>query len=52
MSDRVRIVLACELCSARNYKKDKKRGAKPGERLALKKYCAACKKHTMHRETR
>jgi large subunit ribosomal protein L33 len=43
------ITLACTECKRRNYTttKNKRKG---GERLELKKYCPAEKKHTLHRE--
>ena len=53
VSERLKIVLVCEDCGARNYKRTKAR--KVGEiqeRLELKKFCPACGKHTVHRESR
>jgi large subunit ribosomal protein L33 len=50
MRERMKIVLACSVCEARNYKTTKKRDL--SERLILKKFCPACRKHTEHRETR
>ncbi len=41
--------LGCEECTRRNYHTTKnKRNTK--EKLALKKYCKWCKKHTTHKE--
>jgi len=51
MGDRIKIALVCEICGARNYETTKARaGAK--ERLALKKFCSGCNKHTVHRESK
>jgi large subunit ribosomal protein L33 len=50
--ERKRIVLACELCGARNYKTTKSPSAEPGDRLRLKKFCAKCQQHTEHSETK
>lgn len=50
MRERTKIVLACSVCEARNYKTTKKRGVT--ERLSLKKYCPHCRQHTEHRESR
>ena len=47
---RVRVALACEVCGSRNYKTTRKPEQK--ERLALKKFCPACGRHTLHRESR
>ena len=46
---RQRIVLSCEQCGGRNYRKTKARreGAAP---LTLKKFCSICNAHTQHRE--
>mgnify|MGYP000873087853 CR=1 FL=1 len=48
---RVNITLACSECKQRNYNTTKNKKNDP-DRLALKKYCKFCKKHTIHRETR
>jgi large subunit ribosomal protein L33 len=51
MGDRVSIVLACSVCAARNYRttRARKQGAKA---IELKKFCATCKQHTVHRESK
>ncbi|MGB5702005.1 MAG: 50S ribosomal protein L33 [Polyangiales bacterium] len=49
---RVKVALACEDCSARNYHTTKQRKAGPQERLTLKKYCPTCGRHTVHKETK
>lgn len=45
---RVPVSLCCEECKARNYKTTKA----PGSQVELRKFCKACKKHTLHRETK
>jgi large subunit ribosomal protein L33 len=50
MAERARIVLVCEVCGARNYKTTK--AADKAERLSIKKFCAACQKHTLHKESK
>ena len=50
MPERARIVLVCEVCGGRNYKTTK--AAKEQERLSIKKYCPACQKHTLHKESK
>ena len=52
MGDRQRVALVCSECGARNYKKTKKLEPGQTERLALKKFCPACKRHTVHRESK
>ncbi len=55
MAERQRVALVCEECGARNYKKTKplrSAGGGQQERLALKKYCPHCKRHTVHRESK
>mgnify|MGYP000542518457 CR=1 FL=1 len=49
--DRIVITLACEECRERNYATSKNKRNDP-DRLALRKYCPRCGKHTTHRETR
>ena len=48
---RPKITLACSECKERNYITKKNRRNTP-DRLAIKKFCARCGKHTEHRETR
>jgi large subunit ribosomal protein L33 len=45
------ITLACTDCKRRNYTTTKNKRTKT-ERLELKKFCRAERKHTMHRETK
>ncbi|WP_220740991.1 50S ribosomal protein L33 [Leuconostoc miyukkimchii] len=45
-----KVSLACTVCGSRNYtvtlSKDRT------ERLAVKKFCAFCGKHTLHQQTK
>ena len=45
------ITLACSVCKRRNYTgaKNKK---KTTEKLAFRKFCPACRTHTLHKETK
>jgi large subunit ribosomal protein L33 len=45
---RVPVSLACTECKARNYKTTKHLD----QTVELRKFCKACKKHTLHRETK
>jgi large subunit ribosomal protein L33 len=45
------IILACEDCKRRNYTTTKDKRKHP-DRVAYKKYCRFCQKHTLHKETR
>jgi len=56
---RVTVSLACEECKGRNYKTTKipdrvheGPADAPPKRIELKKICKACKKTTVHRETK
>jgi large subunit ribosomal protein L33 len=48
---RMVLTLACTECKERNYVSQKNR-RNDTARLELKKYCARCRTHTLHRETR
>jgi large subunit ribosomal protein L33 len=48
---RVNIALACTECRLRNYALTKNKRKHP-DRMELKKYCARCNAHTVHRETK
>ncbi len=48
---RVKVILVCEECLARNYETTKN-ASKQTERLEMKKYCPHCNKYTIHKETR
>ena len=45
------VTLACIECKERNYTTEKNRRNDPG-RLEFSKYCARCRKHQLHRETK
>lgn len=48
--ERIIITLACSTCKNRNY--HFARGTKKEGKLEVKKFCAACGKHTLHKETK
>ena len=48
---RPKITLACQECKNRNYITKKNRRNDP-DRLEMKKHCATCNLHTVHKETR
>ncbi|MEK7396856.1 MAG: 50S ribosomal protein L33 [Candidatus Poribacteria bacterium] len=43
--------LVCEECKRRNYNTTRNKKNTP-DRFEFKKYCRACRKHTVHKETR
>ncbi len=45
------ITLQCQICKERNYTTVKNKKNDP-DRLEIKKYCARCRKHTPHKETK
>ena len=45
------IILSCTECQHQNYHSTKNK-KNVTERLELKKYCRACRKHTGHKETK
>ncbi|MBI5905738.1 MAG: 50S ribosomal protein L33 [Deltaproteobacteria bacterium] len=45
------ITLACADCKNRNYTTTKNKKTTP-DKLELRKYCPACRKHTAHKETK
>ncbi len=45
------VTLACTECKRRNYTTTKNKRLTP-DRMEIKKYCRAEKKHTVHKETR
>jgi large subunit ribosomal protein L33 len=45
------ITLECKECKERNYQTEKNTKLDK-EKLELKKHCATCKKHTLHKETK
>lgn len=48
---RQKIILVCEYCLSRNYNTFIS-VANKDTRIALKKFCKQCSKHTLHKETR
>ncbi|MGB5811564.1 MAG: 50S ribosomal protein L33 [Polyangiales bacterium] len=53
MSDkRVKVALVCEECGSRNYQTTKARKIGRQERLALRKFCRNCNRHTEHKESK
>ena len=45
------VTLACSECKNRNYTTTRNKKTMT-ERVELRKYCATCRKHTTHKETR
>ena len=45
------VILACEECKSRNYNTTKNKRLHPG-RIAFRKYCPKCRKHTEHKQTK
>ena len=45
------VTLACTTCKRRNYTTTKNKRTTP-DRIVIKKFCPAERKHTMHKETR
>ncbi len=45
------VTLACEQCKSRNYTTTKNKRKTP-DKLVFKKYCASCRRHTSHKETK
>ena len=45
------IALACDGCKRRNYTTTKNKKTQT-EKFAIKKYCPACRIHTVHKETK
>jgi large subunit ribosomal protein L33 len=48
---RVIITLECQICRERNYTTTKNKRAN-AEKLELSKFCARCRKHQPHKETK
>jgi len=46
-----KVVLACAVCSNRNYTTSKNKSTE-AIRLEINKYCKSCGKHTLHSETK
>jgi large subunit ribosomal protein L33 len=51
MKTRLYVALVCGDCGARNYRTTKARD-KRQERLEIKKFCPACNRHTVHKESK
>lgn len=49
-NERIIITLACADCKNRNY--HYARGKKKEGKLEVKKFCSACGKHTVHKESK
>ncbi|MFO7675547.1 MAG: 50S ribosomal protein L33 [bacterium] len=47
---RVQVTFACEQCKNRNYHSGKNK--RQSERMKLRRYCPACRKHTSHKEVK
>lgn len=45
-----KIILACEVCMARNYTTNRSKNNK--KRLELKKFCPKCGRQTLHKQTK
>ncbi len=45
------IALACSECKRRNYTTTKNKRTMT-DKLALRKFCKFCRRHTLHRETK
>jgi len=52
VGERLRVVLVCDECNARNYQTTKAKKYGPQERLQLKKFCPTCGRHTVHKESK
>ena len=50
MADRITFILSCADCKNRNYYFS--RGKAKPHKVEVKKFCRACGKHTVHRETK
>ncbi len=43
------ILLSCDVCKRKNYRTSRNKKLST-EKLERKKYCAACRSHTLHKE--
>jgi large subunit ribosomal protein L33 len=50
MGERIEVTLACVECETRNYKTTRK--PEQVGQIEKKKFCATCKRHTLHKETK
>ncbi|MFP6626395.1 MAG: 50S ribosomal protein L33 [Deltaproteobacteria bacterium] len=46
---REQIILSCDGCKRKNYRASRNK-KKTEEKLARKKFCPACRTHTLHKE--
>ena len=51
MAKDTKIILACEVCLARNYTTNRS-GSSKVKRLELMKFCPKCGRKTLHKETK
>jgi large subunit ribosomal protein L33 len=49
--NRIIFSLECQTCKRRNYSTTKNKRTTP-EKVKLKKYCAFCRSHSEHKETK
>ena len=49
--NRIIFSLECQTCKRRNYSTTKNKRTNP-QKLKFKKYCAFCRRHTEHKETK
>ena len=49
---RIRITLACSECRSRNYLTTRRISITDQSPIALRKFCKACSRHTVHVETK
>jgi len=45
------VALACDRCKHKNYTTTRNKKSTP-DKLAVKKFCPACRTHTLHREAK
>ena len=50
MAERITVILACTDCKNKNYTYS--RGKRKDYKVEVKKFCRACAKHTIHKETK
>ena len=50
MAERITFILQCTDCKNKNYHYS--RGKRKDYKVEVKKFCRACGKHTMHKETK
>lgn len=48
---RDKVILICSKCLSRNYTTTKKK-SDTSKRFEIKKYCAQCNEHTLHKESK